>query len=530
MNDTVKAIVAILEGGRPELQVAAAQILGELRAKDPAVVRALAAISARSSVVGRYAIEALAHIGTPEALAVVVTQLCENEMLADQAMHLLAEAGRSAHPAIAAAFDEALADKRLRLLQVLARAPSKECIKPFVQALATAETTEAAARILIEHADQFRSALARPLRDALGNALEEPLPDGAVAAVLEVLAALDPGAAKAVLVKHAGDKYTLAVRTAALRGLRGQNLTALQVKGFVAQLEDSDQQPLHQALRELLSELPAWPPGLGQVLKRLLASRNPEQRLFALRAMRGSASPELVKQALKLRDHDDPRFRAAAEELLANSKQAAEPLLRALQTCRDPIEGRALAALLVRLGPQIPPRQVRVIAERAIKVLAGRGPSGDMLCDVAIAIGGPKLVPFFLERAVRWRRSKRFPEALHLFAKLAAARLLDNEGLYQLAVARFLQDVHRPAMDGSAPGNAAMGFFTGLLRDGFPLIDRLRKDTSVPPELQLRLATYFADAVGTERRFGTELLQLLASRHKGRTGDEARNALRTVGL
>ena len=77
MNDTVKAIVAILDTGRPDLQVAAAQILGELRVKEPTVVKSLAASIARSHVQGRFALEALAHIGTPDALRVLVRTMVE---------------------------------------------------------------------------------------------------------------------------------------------------------------------------------------------------------------------------------------------------------------------------------------------------------------------------------------------------------------------------------------------------------------------------------------------------------------------
>src|SRR5690606_7960173 len=41
MNDTIKSIVGILEEGKPELQVAAAQVLGELRPKETAAIAAL---------------------------------------------------------------------------------------------------------------------------------------------------------------------------------------------------------------------------------------------------------------------------------------------------------------------------------------------------------------------------------------------------------------------------------------------------------------------------------------------------------
>ena len=72
--------------------------------------------------------------------------------------------------------------------------------------------------------------------------------------------------------------------------------------------------------------------------------------------------------------------------------------------------------------------------------------------------------------------------------------------------------------------------FAVLIRNGFPLFERLRRESAVKPEMLLRVATHFATAVGAERRFGTELLQHLAQRTKGRAGDEARLALRTASM
>lgn len=530
MNDTVKEIVAILEHGRPELQVAAAQILGELRPKDAAVGKALASAATRSNVLGRYAIEALARYGTPEALRVVVRVLCENDTLADQAMHLLAEAGEAAHPEVAAAFADAPADRRARLLQVLSRPFGKDSVRPFAQALTTPDLSESAARILQAASDTMSPALRKAVRDELASVLEAPLPEQSSAAVLAVLARVDANGAKNLLWKQVGEDHPPAVRSAALRALCGQKLTAVQVKGLLAELEDAGKRDVHDAIREVLGAMPEWPDGLVPVLKRMLAGRNPEHRLFALRALRTTSSPDLVKLALKLRDHADARFRAAAEDVLASSKHAVEPLLRLLQSCKDPVEGPRLAGLLVRHGEALGQKQVKAIAERSIKLMPTNALAGDLLCDVAIRTGGQKLLPLFLDKAVRWRRSKRYPEALHLLAKLAQAQLLDGEGQYQLALTRFLQDLQRPAHAEAAPGNAAMGFFAVLLRDGFPLFDRLKKETSLQPEHLLRLATHFSEAVGPERRFGAELLQHLAARNKGRAGEEARYALRAAGF
>jgi hypothetical protein len=529
MNETVKDILGILDGGRPDLQVAAAQILGELQLKDPAIVRSLAAGAARSHVLGRYVLEALWRIGTPEALRVVVRILIEHDGLIDQASHVLGEVGAAAHGAIGDAFADAPPDRRLRLLQVLAKSPTKDVVRPFVHALATPEISEAAARVVLASVESMPAAMRKALHAALSQVLEQPLPESCVAAVLGVVAKVDPGGAKVLLLHHASEKSTPSVRLAALRALTGQQLTALQTKAFLLLLDDQAHHAVHAAVRDLLTAMPEWPEGLVPQLKRFLVSRNVEQRLFALRAMRSSPSAELVRQALKLRSHDDPRFRDAAEEVLASSRQAIEPVLRLLQLTKDPGEAQRLAAILARLGASMPPRQLRALAERAIKLLPTKSFVADHMLDVVIGAAGQKLVPFFLDRALRWRRSRRFGEALHVLAKLASAKLLDGEGRYQLAVTRFLQDAGRPGAEGATPGNAAMGFFTSLLRDGFPLLDRLKKDTSMPPEQQLRLATYFADTVGAERRFGAELLQVLAQRHKGRTGEEARHALRAVG-
>lgn len=150
--------------------------------------------------------------------------------------------------------------------------------------------------------------------------------------------------------------------------------------------------------------------------------------------------------------------------------------------------------------------------------------------DVVVQIDGAKIAPQMVAHAGRLRRARRYAEALHLLAKLANTPHLDQEGRYQLAVTRLLHDMTRPAFDSGAPGNPTMGFFAVLAREGFPLVERLRKESVLTPEALLRLAIYFAGTVGPERRFGADLLQHLATRVKGQTAEEARLALRQSGI
>lgn len=535
MNDTLKVIVGVLESGRPELQVAAAQILGELHSKEPSAVKALALATRRSPVLARFSFDALAKIGTPDALTTIASGLVDNEALSDHAAHLLAEAGPAAHGVLASLYAAAPGEHRSRILAILARALGKDAIPVFVQALLTPELTDTAARLLLGAADRFDAAMQKLLRDGIGKHLDGPLPDRCLANVVTVLARVDAAASKPMLVRFTGPNTAPAVRSAAFRALQGSKLTATQVKAMMDLLEDAGQKDVHDAVRDVLAQLPELPEGLVPVCKRLLAARQPEQRLFALRMLRTAGGAELAKVALKLLDHADERFRAAAAESLAHNKHAIEPLVRLLQTSRDPAVAPTAAAILGRLGSHFSPKLLRTCAEKAVKMLPTQTRNADLLFDVVVAVGGAKASPMLVDYAVRLRRSKRLAEALHVLAKLAATSHGDDEGRYQLALTKVLFDVARAGAPGATgevaqPGNATMGFFAALLRNGFPLADRLRKESAVTPDTLLRIANHFADAVGPERRFATDMLKHLATRTKGRAGEEARFALRAAGM
>jgi hypothetical protein len=529
MNDTLKVIVQVLESGKPELQVAAAQILGELRPKDPTAVRTLGAALDRSPVLGRFCLEALAKIGSREAVELIAEALLDNETLADHAAHLLGDVGAAAQGVLARAYERAVGEQRLRILGILARSIGKEATSVFVHALLTPETTQQAGEMLMAAEAAFGEQEKKGLRDGLAAHLDDALPEACLAQVATVLAKLDPAGSRALLVKLTAPTGAPLVRSAAFRALRGSKLTAPQVRAMMATLEDPDEKAVHDAVRDLLVELAELPADVLPVVKRLLAARQPEQRLFAMRMLRRSRGAELAKVALKFLVHDDERFRDAAAEALAHNKSAIEPLIRLVYTTRDLELAQRAADILVQLGPEIGPKARGEIVDKSVRLLATHPRSGELLLGVALATGGGKMGPMLIDRAVRMRRARRYGDALHVLARLAASPHGSDEGRYQLAVTKLLQDMSQPAAEPTSPGDPTMGFFAQLVRNGFPLAERLRKENAVTPEAMLRLASHFAEAVGAERRFGTELLKHLAQRSRGRAGDEARLVLRAVG-
>jgi HEAT repeat protein len=533
MNETLKVIVGVLEAGRPELQVAAAQILGELRSKETAVVRALAASMRRSPVMARFAVDALAKIGTPEAWHTVAHGLLEGEAIAEHVAHLLVEAGAVVQPVLVALYAEAPLEQRVRILGILAKGLRKDSLAPFVQALLTPELTDHALRLLLQAADHFDAGMQKSLRETLLRQLAQPLPDACVGNALQAWAGLDPAEAKPVLVRYLDVEHNPAVRAAAMRALRGMKLAAGTVRSLLELLEDPTMRELHVPAQELLSQLPELPDGLLPVCKRLLASREPEQRLFALQMLRHTGGAELAKLCLKLLTHAEERFRQAARDCLAHNKAAVEPLLRLLGTTKDAALANTATQLLIALRAHLSPKLLRTISDKAVRSLANNTRLGDQLLDVVLSTATAKDVATLIDSAVRLRRARRHAEALHLLARLVTHPLGETEGRYQLAITKLAIDMMRkPGMvepDQSAPGNATMGYFAVLVRNGFPLAERLRKEPSMTPEALLRLGQHFRDAVGPEQRFGTELLQHLAARTKGRPSEEARVALRTIG-
>lgn len=529
MNDTMKAIVGLLEEGRPELQVAAAQVLGELRPKDAQAVEALADGLGRSPVLGRFCLDALAKIGSQPALTHIAEATVEHEVLSDHAAHLLGELGAAAHEVLAKIYPQAVGEQRLRILAVLARDLGERSVDVFVEALLTPDMTEMAAEQLESSSEQFDPEAAKLLRAGLQKRLNEQLAAPTTARILELLQRIDAAGSKAIFLKHIDAQCAPQVRAAAFRGLQGVKLTAKQIKDMMASLQDADQKDVHAAIREVLVKVPELPPGFVPSLKKLLASRNQDQRLFAARMLRTSGGAELAKSFLKLLQHNDERFREAAREGLSQNKQAVEPVLKLMLATRNPELVDLCGRVLNELADHMTGKLQLTTAEKAVKQLSTNPRLGDQLLDLVLRAGGEKTAGWLTEKAVRLRRAHKEAEALHVLAKVAASGHAEQEAHYQIALTKLLLAADKAEEEG-APGNSTMGFFAVLIRGGFPLFDRLKRESAVKPEMMLRIATHFAGGVGPERRVGTEILQFLANRSKGRASDEARLALRGVGI
>jgi HEAT repeat protein len=540
MNDTLKSLVRILESGKPALQIAAAQVLGEIRAGEPAVVRALAQkLEEGEAHLAPFALEALGQIGADDAVQAIVVCFLRGNALAERAASQLMHMGSAAAKELARLYDASGQDTRAQILDILGRLHHRESLQLLVR---TAQSDagmlgQRASEILLAQAPGLERGaagmLSKLLASALGPKALPGLAPEAVARLLLVQGAVDGRGARAVLLRFCGPKHPPIVRQAALRALARLELTDSQVDAIVALLDDGDMSHVVRPALEVLEHVDRFGAKSIARLKKSIESGQEEVAVGALRALRSCHTADSARIAIERLTGAAPAVQEAALRNLAGNPAAVEPLLKQLFAERNPERAALLSRPLHQLVPHWAPRHVKQLEERVMK-LAPNDPFGEIGFALLLEVAPQDAARLIAEKAVRLRRAKKVQDAVNLLLRLAQSGRIDAEIRYQLALGKLLLESGRngeaqhPAQN---RGDATMGHFAGLLREGFPLFDRIRKESQVTPEDMLRLGTHFAAAVGAERRFGAEVLRFLAEKHRrARTGEDAARALRAEGL
>ncbi len=541
MNDTVKKIVGLLEADSPELQVAAVQVLGELGLKEASVAKALedCLIQGDERILGRFVLDAFAKIESAETIRALVRCLEKGDLVSEEAARLLAGMGTGAHTALAEVFTDADEVDKVRILGIFGRQISTESFGVLQEALVDPSLASHTWAALEPNLDQLSDVQLKSLMKQVTEMLGDEEANNSAASLtqgLRILGVLDGEGSRTTLVAHAADEQPIEVRRAALHALRGVKLTPTQTGTFLDAMKDPENKVLADEYRELLSTVDKWPAAQVPGLFELIESRQPEIRAFALQALRSTHTAEVAKLSMKYLHHADQDIAVAARDALGENPKSIELLLRSLQSDRNVDHCRVLAQVLVSLRESFPRNKMKTLTERAARNFTAGDPMGEILFGMLLAIDAEHTADLMVDKALRLRRSRKLKEALAVLARLARTDNLNPEGGYQLSVASLLVDAEALAKDprGSGEGgvgSVSMGFLAQLVRDDFPVLERLKKESMLKPQMLLKVGSYFAETVGSERRFGAELLGWLAGRTtKDRTSEEARMLMRTEGL
>lgn len=533
MNETLKSILEILEDSKPELQIAAVQVLGELRPKDAAVASSLATLLHRGEdFLNRYVLVALSQIATPPALQELVTCLVEGPPSSDLAAHLLCDVGESAVGPLCESFAGADAAGRERILGILNRIASVEGLPVLEEALFIPALCHLAAEgMQASTLEQLDGRRLRALKTRISKALDDAeIEDHVLAQVLRVLGSVAGGESRTTLLKFSKPDHGAEVRQAALESLVGVDLTPAQSESLLEYLTEDNLEQVVEPSMVLLADVSSWRESAQQVLRKLLSSRREHLRLFALKSMKGIKSAELVKPLVNHLLGPSEEMASAAAEALSENPAALEPMLRSFQLEKNPDRAKLMSIPLTKLGKKLSAAQIKSLGEKGCKQLIAQDAMGEVLLDLLMRAQPSKGPAFAVDKAQRMRRARKLPECLAILVFLAQGEYLDDEGSYQLALTRLLID-DQATRDPGQVGDATMGYFAKLVREDFPLLDRLKKESMVTPEGLLRVGSHFAEGVSNERRFGADMLHYVSEKHsRHRAGEEALSMLKTGGL
>ena len=163
----IPKIVGLLKSDAIEKQIAAAIVLGELKAKAPGTVEALAtSLESGVPLLQLHALQALSRIGAKKALPQIFPLLSSHEGdVRRAATTAIASVGADVVPEIKARIATAHADERRALDAVLAELGGKDAFDALIKGLASSDP---------EAAKAIRAAWGRPVRSlAFRNAAHQ---------------------------------------------------------------------------------------------------------------------------------------------------------------------------------------------------------------------------------------------------------------------------------------------------------------------------------------------------------------------
>ena len=539
----LRKILALLDNPAHERQIAAAIVLGELGARDAAVIDALAAAVARGiPPVQRHALDALGHLASGSGGRRAMPAVLAGFLARDEAVR------RAAVDAAIAIGEETIGPVRARLTtatdplerraleEVLGRVGGKDAFKALLASLDTPDV-EAARAAALAVRQRVKEVTAREkaaylaevtkLLKARAAASRKGASLGLVSGGLKILGYLEDPTAVPTLLAFARDgKQPVAVREEAIVALRfTARGKAAPVAAALSEVAERAAPELARAALYSLASL-ELPPAIAPKLQKIALGREPERALLAIERLAqiaGAAGADGLAAVLSS-TLDRGRAEAAAAALGARA-DGALALGRALTATGAPHDDERVALLARLLRPR-----ARALAEAgaAGKKLAGALVS---LALARVGRGGPNgeaLVPLA-------RELDRASTAAGLRAEAAKQRKRKNaEGT--LAILRLVgQSADATADDGYALASAelaagrrdeALVIFRQLLERGFDLGAAVRKDRQLAPEQRYQIGFALI-----ERRdsAGEEILSDLAGSGRSKIAAMAKAKLKSAG-
>lgn len=586
-KNLASSIIGLLDAERVDLRAAAATVLAAVGGGDRAIEEALTARLADSDGgVRRIALEGLAAMGaTGFAPQLVPLLRGDDEVLAERAAQLLADAGAAAEGALRKELASGAIGPRRVIAQLLLRRTSQPAVEAVLDQLADPEFGEQALQLVRHELDRGADKLAalvdklagarapdaakrlakawaaasKPAKPAkagkgakaakvvVAPVAADPLRVPEVAhgiaelgSLLRLIGYLARPTSQGLLLKFAADDQPRPIRLAAIAGLR-RIVASSEVKGtekvieaLIELADDASDLAVAQSAVDTLRGA-RIPESLSKPFAALAKSKHVAAQKLAMERLPAGGGAAAVKALIDALGASDPTARDAAARGLAKAPEAVLPLTRALLATRDEQVARRYASALRSHRGHV---STTAIDELAARLRETRGkPTADQLvlerviaelvADVAPAVH----VELLFERARKLQRAGKSIEAFGSLKPLLRSRAdldaaIDDEQRFLLAVLA-LEAAGDGIIRATRTDDPVFEQFARLAAKGYPVAQKLARAKDVTDEAIYALGFRLLES-GDD--LGAELLQgIIDERPRSKLAKSARNKLKLTG-
>jgi len=502
----------MLDSDAIEKKIAAAIVLGEIKAKGPKATEGLRKlIHSDVPPVAKHALDALARIGARryvKELFPLLTALPDEVRVA--AARAIGSVGSDVVPTIRQRMTTASAEERRALDAILAELGGEDAFSALLEGLdASDEDAAKAAALAVRH--EVKRADSKQRRRYVSQTekflkQKKEVAESAVAAAVKILGYLEDERAVPTLVALGRSTKTApAVRQEALIALRftaPTQGTPPDVLNLLLDVAEGDDRSLAQAALHTLSTM-EFPPKLLKRLVQLANHPEIERASIAIQQLGrrpGTGPAEALVEILSKLDRRRAELSAGS---LSGRNEAAPALAKALLAAKDADRAWLIRNTLRPFAKELKPAAVAKLRDAALaKLTAGqRGWEAEM--DIARDGDAKTLAVALRELGQKLHRGKKTERSLSVWRLLSRSEHAQPEDLYRLASLELAHS-RLETQPAARAGDDALKLLTSLVERGFDVASAIRKDRSIEPAMLYYVGFHFSEA---RHPLGEELLK-----------------------
>jgi len=538
-DSTLSKIVSMLNHPHPEVQCAAAKVLGELNTRSGEVIAALGqALKSENVLLRSYATEALGRKGNRAALPHLIGQLAGKSEERSKAMDALLMAGTAAIGAVQKQYPKVPMPLKREMIDFLCRSKPDEAVPVLLEILSDC-CIETAKHICYCFGQQV-SRLDDKAKDVWSSLVEEFLATQGsargeipVVASLRLLRYLDRPKSCKLIAGFLHEKQQLIVRRHALFVLRSigvpKTVGRSLVKPVLKVLSCSRDADSVQAAVDILRRLPLSAKQVPS-LQKLLSHQNSAVKRISVIKLAEVPSEDAVLSLLNTMESFDPNTRRKAIEALSRNPAAGPAVLKQFLSAEGFSRLDLLLTVLRRFDQPLDTSSARKL-EAKLKAAIQKQDDTAPILFAALNHWKPDVAAkCAVARAQALKRSRKYEQAEGVLAMAERAGSTAPEVRLKLALLRLKiskNDLSRLQRERSP----VLRTIAELIREGYPVLKGVKAEKMLGNEDLYYLGFHFSERLGDEREFGCKLLKAVAEKsQRSVVGRNARNKMKLEGI